>query len=742
MAQAENNLFEVVGIVNHIVFRNEANAYTVLILKVENEKITAVGTMPLVNEGEELKLVGKWKTHPTFGEQFCVESFDRRLPSTEESILRYLTSGAIPGVGQVLAQRMVDMFKEKTLEIIEQDHEKLTIVKGITAKKAKSIAEEFKKIFGIKELMKFLEKFSITPQETLKIFKIFGAEALDVVKKDPYVICNDPISVSFDKADLISMHLEYPKDDKCRIRAGIIYVIEHNMNNGHTCLPVSKLIVAVARFLETSQEIVSETITEMKEDGSLTFDVIDDEEFAFKNEMHMSEIYSAGRLLMIKKFPPHLISNINDQIMEIESQFGISYADLQKQAIKKALTEGILVLTGGPGTGKTTTLNAIIKILESNGEKVFLAAPTGRAAQRMSRVTGHEAKTIHRLLEVDFSDEDLKVFRHNEKNLLKCDAMIIDEMSMVDVNIFESVLRALPLGCRLILVGDSDQLPSVGPGNVLGDLIKSQMLPVVQLKEIFRQSMKSLIVTNAHKIVGGQMPDLDVKNNNFFFLSRNNVELARDTIVDLCNNRLPKAYSYSPISDIQVLCPSRKGYAGTVELNKSLQEKINPASIQKKEIMINGTLFREGDKVMQSKNDYQIQITKDDGTIGEGVFNGDVGVLLEIDKKAGTLYVKFDDKTAVYDLESASNIELAYAVTIHKSQGNEFEAVIIPTIAAPTPLCYRNLLYTAVTRAKTLLILVGNTETIFSMVDNDRKTRRYSALSEFLKRGDESCSSD
>lgn len=354
-------------------------------------------------------------------------------------------------------------------------------------------------------------------------------------------------------------------------------------------------------------------------------------------------------------------------------------------------------------------------------------------------MTGHEAKTIHRLLEVDFSNEDLKVFRHNEKNLLKCDAMVIDEMSMVDINIFESVLRALPLGCRLILVGDSDQLPSVGSGNVLGDLIKSQMLPVVQLKEIFRQSMKSLIVTNAHKIVGGQMPNLTVKDNNFFFLGQNNVEMARDTIVDLCNNRLPKAYSYSPISDIQVLCPSRKGYVGTIELNKSLQEKINPASIQKKEIMINGTLFREGDKVMQSKNDYQIQITKDDGTLREGVFNGDVGLLLEIDKKAGTLYVKFDDKTAVYDLESALNIELAYAVTIHKSQGNEFEAVVIPTIAAPTPLCYRNLLYTAVTRAKTLLVLVGNAQTIFKMVDNDRKTRRYSALCEFLKRGDASC---
>lgn len=742
MVQDENNLFEVVGIVDHIVFRNEANAYTVLMLKVEDEKITAVGTMPLVNEGEELKLIGKWKTHPTFGEQFSVESFDRRLPSTEESILRYLASGAISGIGKVLAQRMVDTFKEKTLEVIEHDHEKLTLVKGITAKRAKSIAEEFKKIFGIKELMKFLEKFSVSAQETIKIFKIFGADALDVVKKDPYVICNEPISVSFDKADLISMHLEFPKDDKCRIRAGIMYVIEHNMNNGHTCLPVNKLIAAVAQFLETSQEIVHETIAEMKEDGSLTFDIINDEEFAFKNEMHMSEIYSAGRLFMIKKFPPRLISDIDTQIKSIESQFGITYAELQKQAIRKALTEGILILTGGPGTGKTTTLNAIIKILESNGEKVFLAAPTGRAAQRMSRVTGHEAKTIHRLLEVDFSDEDLKIFRHNEKNLLKCDAMVIDEMSMVDVNIFESVLRALPLGCRLILVGDSDQLPSVGPGNVLGDLIKSNILPVVQLKEIFRQSMKSLIVTNAHKIVNGQMPDLAVKDNNFFFMSRNNVELARDTIVDLCNDRLPKAYSYSPISDVQVLCPSRKGYVGTVELNKSLQGKINPASMQKKEITINGTFFREGDKVMQSKNDYQIQITKDDGTIGEGVFNGDVGVLLEIDKKAGTLYVKFDDKTAVYDLESASNLELAYAVTIHKSQGNEFEAVVIPTIAAPTPLCYRNLLYTAVTRAKTLLILVGNTETIFSMVDNDRKARRYSALDEFLKRGEESCLSD
>lgn len=355
MVQVENNLFEVVGIVDHIVFRNEVNAYTVFILKVENEKITAVGTMPLVNVGEELRLIGKWKTHPTFGEQFSVESFDRRLPSTEDSILRYLTSGAIPGVGQVLAQRMVDIFKDKTLEVIEQDYEKLTIVKGITAKKAKSIAEEFKKIFGIKELMKFLEKFSISPQETIKIFKVFGAGALDVVKKDPYAICNEPMSVNFDKADLISMYLEHPKDDKCRIRAGITYVIEHNMNNGHTCLPVSKLIVAVASFLDTGQELISETLAEMKDDGSLTFDVINDEEFAFKNEIHMSEIYTAGRLFMIKKFPPRLISDIDTKIMSIEKQFGISYADLQRQAIRKALTEGVLVLTGGPGTGKSAT---------------------------------------------------------------------------------------------------------------------------------------------------------------------------------------------------------------------------------------------------------------------------------------------------------------------------------------------------------------------------------------------------
>lgn len=731
-----SSLLKLTGFVKHIVFRNESNGYTVLELTVQQETVMVVGIMPLVNEGEELELIGSWKTHPTFGEQFCVESFDRKLPSSTESILQYLSSGAIPGIGKVLAKRLVDIFQEKTLEVIENEPQRLTVVKGITPKKAETIATEFKKIFGIKELITFLERFSITAQEAIKIFQIFGTQSLDIIKSNPYVICDEPISISFDKADLISIHLEWPKNDNFRIRAGIVYVITHNMNNGHTCLPIDKLIPATTQFLETDEQKISDVLSEMKDDGTLAFDTLGDRTFVFTNEMHTCETYCAGRLHMIKKFPPRLIPNIEDQITEIETTVGIQYANLQKKAIKEALTKGILILTGGPGTGKTTTLNAIIQILEQNGEKVFLAAPTGRAAQRMSRLTGHEAKTIHRLLEVDWSDDDMKIFKHNEKNLLKCDALVIDEVSMVDVTLFESALKALPLGCRVILVGDSDQLPSVGAGNVLGDLIKSNVLPVVQLTEIFRQSMKSLIITNAHKIVNGENPDLFVRNNDFFFMPRTTAEETRNTILDLCATRLPHTYNYSPICDIQVLCPGRKGVLGTNELNKYLQDRINPQSISKNELMINGILFREGDKVMQSKNNYDIQITKDDGTLGEGVFNGDVGTLIEVDKRSSSMIVKFDDKTAMYNIENAFNLELAYAITIHKSQGNEFPAVIVSTMAAPKPLCFRNLLYTAVTRAKSLLILTGSQNTIYQMVKNDKKTRRYSALCDFLIRGD------
>ena len=725
-------LLELTGSVKNIIFRNEKNGYTVLELSIVDGSVVAVGTMPLVNVGEDLRLIGLWKNHASFGTQFAVQTFERSLPSTSKSILKYLSSGAIKGVGKTLAQKLVSEFGDKTLEIIENDPDKLSLVNGVSRSRAQKISEEFKKIFGLKELMAYLEKFSITPEESIKIWQVFGTHSLEAIKNDPYIICADPILVSFDNADVISQSLSFPNDDECRISAGIMYILNHNMKNGHTCLPVDKLTDAAAKFLEVDYEKVTNVLNKMSDSSQLIVERFGEKYFAFTKPVHHAEKYSASRMIMMTQFPVKVINGIEKEIALIEKEQSISYATLQKKAIIEALSKGVLILTGGPGTGKTTTLNAIIKILSKKGEKVLLAAPTGRAAQRMSQVTGLEAKTIHRLLEVEWNEEDHLMFRRNEKNLLKCDALVLDEVSMIDVNLFECVLKAVPLGCRLIMVGDKDQLPSVGAGNILGDLIKSDIFPVVQLTEIFRQSMKSLIVTNAHKIVRGELPELNTRSSDFFFLNVFSMQEVLDTIIDLYTRRLPKSYSYSPISDIQVLCPGKKGILGTININTHLQEKINPPSINRNELKIGSVTLREGDKVIQVKNNYNIQFIRDNGDVGEGIFNGDIGTLLKINKKKSTITVKFDDKTATYPIESATDLDLAYALTVHKSQGNEFEAVIMPMICHSLKLAYRNLLYTAVTRAKSLLILVGTKNSVEQMVNNDKKTKRYSGLYNFL----------
>lgn len=731
-----NNMLQLEGAVENIVYRNEQNGYTVLEIADGEDLITAVGIMPQASVGDTVNLTGFFITHKTYGKQFSVSVCEICRPTESADILKYLSSGAIKGIGAVTAQRLVSEFGESTLDVMENQPDRVARLRGITESKALAFSAQLKANTGVRTLMLFLGEYGISNTSSVKIYNAFGAGCVEKIKENPYILCSGEFGVTFENADFIAKRENLEAESNVRLRAGITYVLKHNEQNGHTCLPKNKLIEISSRLLQVNPELVAGCMDEMIFDRSVIGDKIGDEDFVFTTQLHLIETYIASRVKMMLEFDAEKIDDIEQEIKICEKNDGIEYAELQKQAVTSALTEGMLILTGGPGTGKTTTLNAIINILKRKGMKVLLSAPTGRAAQRMSEVTGDEAKTLHRMLEVSWDKQDNPVFNKNERNQLKCDALIIDEVSMVDSYIFESVMRALPLGCRLILVGDSDQLPSVGPGNVLGDLIESGVVPVIRLNEIFRQAQKSLIVTNAHKIVNGVMPDLKKVDKDFFFIYKSDKTSGAETILDLCSERLPKAYGYSPLENIQVLSPSKKGELGTAELNRKLQTRLNPKSDDKAEVTIGSRTFRTGDKVMQIKNNYDISWYKDNGETGEGIFNGDIGIIQNIDKKSKSIKINFYDKTAVLTYDYASELDFAYAITVHKSQGNEFDAVVIPMFSGPPQLYYRNLLYTAVTRAKKTLILVGVPQTVEYMVNNNRRTKRYSGLKEFLQRAD------
>ena len=577
---------QIYGTVEEIIFRNDSNGYTVIKMLSEGTDVTAHGLMAAVNTGDELRLFGAWENHPSYGRQFSFEYYEQYLPSTADSILKYLSTGAIKGIGKATARRLVEAFGDKTLEVMQNDPLRTSQVKGISVRAAENISAEMKKNFGMREVMLWLERFHISTQEMVRIWKTLGAETIALVEENPYILCSSEIEVPFNRADNIAAVLKKSSDDIFRIRAGINHVIKYNSCNGHTCLPKEKLIAVAAEFMRLEPSQVSAILEEMLLDGSLVYDEINDRAFVFMPKLYRSETFAAERLSMILKFPCERISGVEHALEIFEKEHGICYAELQRKAIIEALSGGLLILTGGPGTGKTTTLNGIIALFTKFGLKVALAAPTGRAAQRMSEVTSREAKTLHRLLEVEWDKNDTPVFKRNERNLLECDALIIDELSMVDAQLFECVMRALPLGCRLIMVGDSDQLPSVGPGNVLGDLIDSGRIPVVQLTEIFRQSMQSLIVTNAHRIVHGEMPDISRTDSDFFFMVCPERERIASTIVDLCARRLPASYGYSAFNNIQVLCPGRNGDLGVTEMNKRLQQALNPSRSRNEEISV------------------------------------------------------------------------------------------------------------------------------------------------------------
>jgi exodeoxyribonuclease V alpha subunit len=732
----EEEYVSLAGTIENIIYRNNDNGWTVIELNCEDELITVVGSISQVSAGDELKVQGEWVTHSSYGKQFKANYFERCLPATTAAITKYLSSGAIKGIGATTAKKLVEAFGVNTLEVIENEPQSLLKIKGITPNKAAQISDEFKQQFGVRTCMLFLQQYNVTAAESIRIWKRFGVSTVDLVKRDPYILCEEGLWISFERADSIADAMGIKKDDDGRLRAGIVHVMRHNLYSvGHTYVPYPKLAETAAELLDISAEQIECEIDTLTENQDLIKVDMGEVQAIFLPDSHKAETYCAGRIELYLKIAPIVLGDCEARVSEVEQKFAISYAKKQREAIATAHNKGLMILTGGPGTGKTTTINAIIHIYEGMGLKVVLCAPTGRAAKRMSEVCGKEAKTIHRLLEMEFNGDDVSRFARNERNQLDCDAIIVDELSMVDVFLLESLLRAMKLSCRLVMVGDANQLPPVGAGNVLKDMINSKKVPVVELDEIFRQAAKSLIVLNAHKIVKGEMPDLACHSSDFFFMPKYTAAQVKNTVKELVELRLPAAYGFSPLWDIQVLVPGRKGELGTIDFNISLQEVLNPFSPDKAERRLGTRIFREGDKIMQIKNNYDLMWEKENGEKGTGVFNGDIGILQSIDKRTGSFKVKFDDRTADYANENIEELELAYAVTVHKSQGSEFRAVVLALFSGAPQLFYRNLLYTAVTRARELCVIVGRDSTIQHMVENNKKAKRYTGLEEFLRNG-------
>ncbi len=731
METVNNTLESIKGTVEDIIFYNEENGYVVLDMDVESTLVTAVGNMGDVREGERLTLYGGYVSNQKYGRQFKVEMFERNLPESSAEIRKYLGSGVIQGIGPAMAKRIVSAFGEKALDIIETDSVQLSAIKGISPEKALEIGENFRKITGLRKAMTFFSRYRIQPQYIAAAWKRFEGYTLAAVQENPYCLCAGGIDLPFSDADRVGADLGIPRDSEERVFAGIIWALRVGANNGNTCMPYESLSQWVTRELEISEKLFETAlgIAAKRRDVIITDKY--SARYVFLSEYYEAEQFIADKLFEMIKRDSGGGTDYSEEIAGIEWELGITYENLQRKAINGCMNNHVFILTGGPGTGKTTTLNAVIELCRKRGQKLKLAAPTGRAAKRMAELTGAPAQTIHRLLEVDFAAGG-NSFRRNEENPLSCDVLIIDEMSMVDTLLMASLLRAVKSRTRLILVGDSNQLPSVGAGNILRDLIAGSRVPKVELKEIFRQAAQSLIVTNAHRIVNGEFPVLNDRTNDFFFMPSDSEENTLRLVIELCRMRLPKTYGYDPLEDIQVLCPSKMGIVGTANINGELQLALNPPSKDKRELKYINTLFRDGDKVMQNKNDYDVEWRRG-AEKSHGVFNGDIGRISSVDKANGSCELDFDGKMAKYTSEMLGKLDLAYAVTIHKSQGSEYPAVIIPLPNGMDRLSYRNLLYTAVTRAKKILIVIGRPDKILKMVNNDKRTLRYSCLKQMLE---------
>lgn len=724
------------GTVEEIIYKNEQNGYAVLELSTKNSTVTVVGYMPYVNIGETLKIEGEWTEHPDYGEQLKVVSYETLTPATVSGIEKFLSSGLIPGIGPVTAKKIVEKFGLDSLNIIETYPERLKEVSGLNEEKIRKICEAYEMQKGIKEVMVFLQGYGISTTNAIKIYKEYGADAINIIKQNPYRIADEIFGIGFKTADKIASSLGVDPHSSYRISSGTKYVLMQYAANGHTYAPKELLKKETANLLNVSEEEVEDSFVLLVQNDSARFETFDDGSIGvYYVPYYIAETNTAEKLInmTLTEVEPFDL-DIQKEIKAIENEENILLAENQKLAIEESVKNSVLVITGGPGTGKTTIINCIIRLFEKYGKSVALAAPTGRAAKRITEATGREAKTLHRLLEYTYSEEEGRGFNKNEKDPLKHDVIIVDEASMVDIILMNALLKAIQPGTRLILVGDADQLPSVGAGNVLRDIIDSGMVNVIRLKEIFRQKKQSLIIVNAHKINNGEYPVYNDRDNDFFFISANTQEEILKNILELVKSRLPNTYGYNPINDIQVLTPTRKGIIGVNNLNIELQKCLNPRDKNKSEKPMKDFTFIVGDKVMQIKNNYKLKWKKGDEE-GEGVFNGDIGIIKSIDNEAQQLTVYFDDeKDVTYDFSDLDELNLSYCVTVHKSQGSEFPVIIMPISYGPPVLLTRNLLYTAVTRAKKLVILVGQEKYLKAMIDNNRISKRYSGLYSRLKK--------
>ena len=728
------------GIVESIVFKSSDTGYTVIKFRENNIIHTAVGVLPHVKEGQNLKITGSWVNHSQFGKQFKVEECEEILPTSKDGIEKYLSSGIIQGIGPVTAKKIVNKFGEDTLNILDNNIERLKEIEGIGKKKLETIIESYREQRELKNITIFLQTHGLSVNQCLKIYKKYGASSVDTVKNNPYILCDEISGIGFKTSDKIARSLGIEIDSPFRIQSGIRYVINEFCANGHTFMPKDELIKEASNVLTVSGDIIEENIKNAALDRKIKLERVNDKEGVFTIPNYYCELGITNRILTLA------ISNFQDisvdvehLILQFEKKNNITFAESQKDAIISAFQNGIEIITGGPGTGKTTIIKCIIEIFETCGLKVLLGAPTGRAAKRMSESTGKEATTIHRMLDMGVFEKEESVFVTNaEEHSLEADVVIIDEASMIDITLMNALLKSIKVGTRLIIVGDVDQLPSVGAGNVLNDFIESGFTKVVRLKEIFRQGKESMIVVNAHKINKGEMPKLNEKGTDFFFIRNDIQEGILNTIIDLINTRLPKFNSnWDKLKSIQVLVPMKKGVLGVTNLNERIQNVLNPKAPYKKEKEFRSMVFREGDKVMQIKNNYSLKWTRIAGKgehEGLGVFNGDMGFIESIDLEGKKLSIIFDDeRRVIYDFMYLDELDLAYAITIHKSQGSEFPVVIIPAYMGAPLLMNRNLLYTGITRAKEMVVVVGIPKALKYMVDNTRSMERYSSLNWRIK---------